>query len=75
MVVTSASSFAMFPSTQYTSQAHSDPTVEGLERPLMAVFEVFEKATYHGVELGDDCAHAMPVVALGEHPNLVSKLP
>ena len=75
MVVTSASSFAMFPSTQYTSQAHPDPTVERCERPFMALFEVFEKATVHGVELSDDCSHAMPIVTLGEHPDLVSKLP
>jgi hypothetical protein len=75
MIVTPSPSSLMLLYTQYTSQGRSDPTVERLERPLMALFEVFEKATYHDVELSDDCGHAMPVVTLGEHFDLVSKLP
>src|SRR3954471_19829539 len=74
MVRPATAAFPLHPLAEQAPQAHPDPAVEPLERPLVAVLEIFKPAPERRVEAGDDREEATAGGTLGLLPDRLLEL-
>jgi hypothetical protein len=75
VISASGSAFALLAVAQDASKAHSDPLVQLLKEPSLAVLEILKPASLDFVQFRDRLLEAVPIGTLGLDANLVLELP